>query len=118
MVPLKWRTELALTAGVWVAAIGFASTLAYLLNRPLEERFSFASLIPPTVVTPTASDVTPAADTADTALTVPTLTIVARAPHRHTVPMVLPESYPDIAKLNCSEWRELEQGSGRVQICD
>src|SRR5579864_1295104 len=113
MVPLKRRTELALAAGVWVAAVGFATTLVYLLDRPLGERFSFTDMTPAAAaaVAPAQEDVAPAIDTT---LTIPTVTIVARAPHRHAVPMILPESYPDIGKMNCAEWRELDMGSGHV----
>jgi len=128
MAPLRRRTVLALTAIVWVAAIGSATGLAYALNRPLKVRAipetqtataEVAST--PALEVPTVN-VTPATENT---LSIPTLTITAKAPQRMVTPRLVapeplaaPEPLPDIAKMKCAEWRELDMGSGRVQICE
>ena len=133
MATLKRRTVLALTAGVWAMGIVSASALAYALNRPLEVRTVPTELAPARDVEPPASEVVPATQltpSVPATLSIPTITIVSKAPRRHTPanavsepmpdmsPEMSTESYPDISKMNCAEWRELDMGHGRVKICD
>ena len=122
---------LALTAGVWVMAIGSAATLAYALNRPLQVPPSPAELSPaPAIESP--AEVVPVTESApstrEITLSIPPITIVSKTSRRPNIPKVesesmssesaQPESLPDISQMHCVEWRELDMGSGRVQICE
>lgn len=132
MATIRRRTVLALTAGVWVMAIGSAATLAYALNRPLQVRTSPAELPLVPTIEWSAAEVAPvtenAQSTPEIAIWIPTITIVSKASRRPSMPKVesesmssesaQPGSLPDISQMHCAEWRQLDMGSGRVQICE
>jgi len=108
---------LALTVAVWLAAAGSAAALTYELNRPLVERPFPAASAPRT---PAASPpgVTDQAEPSESlVLRLPPITIAAPAVHR---PLVAPiQKKPrDISAMGCAEWRDLDMGSGHVQICE
>ena len=44
----------------------------------------------------------------------PSFTIVGQV-HR---PLPTPHPTPDISKMHCTDWRGLDIGSGRVQVCE
>jgi hypothetical protein len=103
-----------MTVLVWLGAIGSAAALTYDLSRPLV--VSEAGPSPPMPPPPTL----PAAPDALDATAVATREIkgIARV-HRPAPASSAPLRTPrDIAKMHCSEWRDLSAGSGRVQICD
>ncbi|HEY6462065.1 MAG TPA: hypothetical protein VIY73_17990 [Polyangiaceae bacterium] len=116
MAGKKTRTAFAVAAGVWFAALGSAAALTYDLNRPLHAVVVSSEPSNPPV---------PALDATSTfvvepvpgTLYVPTVTIVARrqrapaaAVRRTTAPI-------DISAMHCEDWRDLDMGSGRVQVC-
>ena len=53
-------------------------------------------------------------------MTIPPITIVG---HRLARPVAVaepqkPEELPDISRMHCADWRDLQMGSGRVQTCE
>jgi hypothetical protein len=117
----KW-TVLAATAGVWLSAIGSAAALTYVLGGSPVPRSE------PTAHVDTTGAPAPALDTrraevvvspAPPELVVPTVTIVThRAPSAppSSARVATPALRP-IAEMQCADWRGLDMGSGRVQVC-
>jgi len=107
---------MAITVGVWLAAAGSAAALTYELNRPLVEQPSSATIAPSSRSAPAAIVFDRTELSESFVLQLPPITIVARALHR---PVVAPtEKKPrDISAMRCAEWRDLDMGSGHVQIC-
>ncbi len=117
----KW-TVLAVTAGVWLSAIGSAAALTYVLGGSPVPR-SAPSPRDDTTATPA-----PALDDrraevvqpiAPAELVVPTVTIVAhlaRSAPPSAARVATPAPRP-IAEMRCADWRGLDMGSGRVQVC-
>ena len=121
MGSFKGRTVLALTVGVWLAAIGSAAALTYELNRPLSGRLSSAasSTVTSSVVAPSnlRRVTAPEVAQAQSVLYIPVITIVGQTPRR--APLLRgPNVARDISKMNCADWRELDMGSGHVQTCE
>jgi len=106
-----------LTVSVWLAAAGSAAALTYELNRPWDgER-------PALMVVGPASPRAPALETveaiASSVVLLPPAHIVAQAPPRHRVARAdkaLPAPR-DISAMSCADWRDLDMGSGHVQVC-
>jgi hypothetical protein len=118
MAGVKRRTVLALTVGVWLAAIGSATALTYELNRPLSPSATSWTLTSSAVAPSDLRNVTaPEGAQAQSVLYIPVITIVGQTPRRE--PLVRePKVARDISKMNCADWRELDMGSGHVQICE
>jgi hypothetical protein len=122
MRTLKTRAIAILTVGVWTAAVGSAAALTYDLNRPLKWKGETPELSSPTgeaspqpvTVAPVAT--APSAAQEETVLQVPTITIVGRPPPR-SVAAPAPTTR-DISEMRCAEWRDLDMGSGHVQVCE
>ncbi len=108
------KAAVAVTLGVWTSALGSAAALAFVLNRPLEPRIlpepstahtSVGHLLGPAPVEPL----------------VQAPTVVRVAPPARKPPAARPATPPeprDLGQMKCNEWRELQVGSGRVQVCD
>jgi hypothetical protein len=111
MTSMKRRTAIAVTVGVWLAAVGSAAALTYDLNRPL----SFAGVAIEGAATPSGAEV--AAPLAVPVLYVSTLTRVGAAPHRPVAPGGR-KPITEISQMRCADWRELNMGSGHVQVCE
>jgi hypothetical protein len=112
MAGMKYRTALAVTVGVWIAAVGSAVALAYELNRPLHSVDHVSQPAVPTLDATSALVVEPAQESI---VYLPTLTIVGRA---RAAPVARRTTLPiDIPAMDCVEWRDLDIGSGRVQVC-
>jgi hypothetical protein len=116
MTNMKSRTAILVTLGVWLAAVGSAAALTYDLNRPLP-------LVDATPRLEAQVDPTPAALTDSVSeppsvpvLHVSTLTVVRSAPSPAVG--VRPKSTTEISQMHCADWRELNMGSGRVQVCE
>ncbi|HWW88580.1 MAG TPA: hypothetical protein VNZ26_33530 [Vicinamibacterales bacterium] len=112
---MKRRTAIAVTVGVWVAAVGSAAALTYDLNRPIHLPGATAQL-----AVPINAEQAPVAEPVlelQPVLYIPTITVVGQMPHR---PGVTREPNPaiDIPWMHCADWRELDMGSGRVQVCE
>lgn len=113
----KWAL-IAVTAGVWVTAVGSAAALTYDLNRPLRSanvtwhRSTRLAAQPNTSV---SADVESLSEH-QTMLRIPTITIVAESVESHAA--VAPAPVTDISQMSCSDWRELDIGSGHVQVCE
>ncbi|MGH7295700.1 MAG: hypothetical protein ACRELB_12230 [Polyangiaceae bacterium] len=106
----------AITCGVWVSAAASAAALTYGLNRPLRAPASFVAPEPSPPLTSSESTTLP--DEVPSLLEVPVTTIVARVVHSGARAAALAPSPPrDIAAMSCAGWRDLDMGSGRVEIC-
>jgi hypothetical protein len=108
---------MAAALGVWLVGIGSASALVAVLNAPLVPK------VAPKMdeVVPTAPAVTAAAPATGTesVLMVPAVTIVGKQRATRRAPVeVKPEVSRDISAMQCGEARELNMGSGHVQICE
>jgi hypothetical protein len=119
MVPMKRRTAIAVTVGVWIAALGSAAGLEYDLNGT--PHFASAHLAnvtsqPATPLAAASQASAPAAAEMQPVLYIPTITIVGSM-RRLVVPEPKPPVAPDISKMQCADWRELDMGSGHVQVC-
>jgi hypothetical protein len=107
----KWILGAA-AGGAWLSALGSAAALTVVLGRPAVPYESMSTSLPRhgTEVVEVASD----------GLAIPVTTIVSRtvrvaaSSHERVVPAVQPR---DISGMNCEGWRELQMGSGMVQIC-
>lgn len=102
--------------GVWGLGAISATALAYDLGRT------------PTPRTPAVDATTIHADAPEvvrypgySALTIAPITIVG---HRVVArPLAVPapqkpEELPDVSRMHCAGWRDLQMGSGRVQTCE
>jgi hypothetical protein len=115
MLTMNKKTASAVTLGVWIAALGAAGALAYTLNRaphwPDAARQvapPVAALAPEVVAEPTSGW--------SSVLYVPAVTIVGHVQRpRASAPTLAPAT--DIARMHCTDWRGLDIGSGRVQVC-
>jgi hypothetical protein len=115
MTSMKTRTAIALSVGVWIAAFGAAAAITYELNRPLRSARATSQLDEPVTIAHAA--IAESRAELQTVLYVPTITLVGRAPHRSTVTRA-PKPMTEIAEMRCSDWRELDMGSGHVQVCE
>jgi hypothetical protein len=113
MTEVKRNTAIAVTVAVWVAAVSSAAALAYDLNRPLSGRAASQLVVP---LPAARAAVAKPTQELEPVLYIPTITIVAQAPRR---PAVSTAPKPrDLSQMNCANWRELDLGSGRVQVCE
>ena len=113
MAGMKKRTAFAVTVGMWLAGLGSAAALTYDLNRPLHPVVVMSEPAVPALDATSAEVVEPAPST----LYVPEVTIVAMA-RRAPAPVARRAAPPvDISAMHCAEWRDLDIGSGRVQVC-
>jgi hypothetical protein len=115
MKTMKRRTAIAVTMGVWIAALGSAAALTYELNSPL--RLMSTSSLPTERVRTAPAPLASPVPEMQAVLYIPSMTVVGYAPHRR--PALVPEPGGSaISEVHCSEWRELDMGSGHVQVCD
>jgi hypothetical protein len=115
MTSRKTRTAIAVSAGVWIAAFGAAAAITYELNRPLHWAGATSKLDEP--VTNAHAAIAESRADLQTVLYVPTITLVGRMAHRSAVTQA-PKPITEIAEMRCSDWRELDMGSGHVQVCE
>jgi len=108
---------MAAALGVWLLGFGSAFALAAVLKAPLVERGDKTA---PRPAITAVEAVAPVVEPAESVITVPAVTIVARHGRatRHVVVEVKPEVSRDISAMECGEERELSMGSGHVQICE
>ncbi|HEV3192572.1 MAG TPA: hypothetical protein VGY54_18815 [Polyangiaceae bacterium] len=107
---------MAITVGVWLAAAGSAAALTYELNRPLVEHPSPAANVPGTSAASPLT-LTDRADARESfVLQLPPITIVGPVPHRPLATRAEKKAR-DISAMRCAEWRDLDMGSGHVQVC-
>jgi hypothetical protein len=118
MATMKRRTAIAVTVGVWLAAAGSAAALTYDLNRPLHLAKTTLLRAAPVSAMHAAAPVSEI----ESVLVIPTITVVGRAPRnrdRDRDRAVVPEPKArEFSDMVCSDWRELDMGSGRVQVCE
>jgi hypothetical protein len=103
---------------VWLSAAASAAALTYELNCPLVPSAASATMIrPPSPFTAATSGLLESA--APNVLEIPAITIVGRFSKR-AVPAraAAPELPRAMATMNCTGWRDLDMGSGRVQVCE
>ena len=111
------RTRIiALTVSVWLANAGSAAALAYELNRPLGEPQSPIAAIQNSPAWPASMNLAEATPGESRVLYLPSTRIVGRA-HRAAVGRTMNKVHKDISAMQCADWRDLDMGSGHVQIC-
>jgi hypothetical protein len=115
MVPMKKRTAVAVTLGVWIAALGSAAALTYDLNST--PHFASVTAQPTTPSTAAPAAVARPAPETQPVLVVPTVTIVG-VMHHSMANAPKPQRPVDINQMRCADWRELNIGSGHVQMCE
>lgn len=121
MRTIKGKVAVAVSVAVWTVAMGAAAALTYDLNRPLHARPTATpqlSSVPEGRAATQATSEQPAPEE-ETVIHVPPATIVGRAPsHPSAHPSAAaPKAPPSKPELVCEEWRSLDMGSGRVQVC-
>ena len=107
----------AVTVSVWLAAAGSAAALTYELGRPLVGRSA-----PVVSVSPSTSAEAPALDKVEpleaSLVYLPSVQLLAPRPHLAFVARAEKKVAPrDISVMNCADWRDLDMGSGHVQVC-
>jgi hypothetical protein len=110
--------QMGAVLGVWLVGLGSAVALAAVLNAPYVPRLD-SPPAQPTDAVMTVSIVAPAQPQASILL-VPPVTIIghyARAA-RPVPDEVKPEVSRDISAMTCGPTRELDMGSGHVQVCE
>jgi hypothetical protein len=115
---MKRSIVAAIACSVWLSAAASAAALTYELNRPLLPRPPSTTVVPPPPpLTRTTSGLRESLPFA--VLEIPVITIVGKAPARAAPPRPAAPQLPhDITTMNCTTWRDLDMGSGRVQLCE
>jgi len=107
----------ALALGVWGVGAVSATALAYDLSRTPIPRGTAVDATPIHVDAPA---VVRHAGEERPVLAIPTITIVGHGIAR--LPAVAApqkiEALPDISRMHCADWKDLQMGSGRVQTCE
>jgi hypothetical protein len=115
MLAMNKKAASAVTLGVWVAALGSAAALAFTLNRVPHGPDVASQVAAPFAAAPApAGPVAEPPSESPSVLYLPSFTIVGQV-HRA---LPTPHPTPDIAKMHCTDWRGLDIGSGRVQVCE
>jgi hypothetical protein len=109
---------MALAVGVWVLGAGSAAALTIDLARPPTPRVTTLediSMLHTDLPRPVRH-----LGIERTVLTLQPITIVGHMerPGALTPPQPTVEQLPDITRMHCAEWRDLQMGSGRVQVCE
>jgi len=110
---------LAATVCIWTSAFAATGALAIAVRAPRESR-PVASA-PAAMAKPPPAPVMEVAEApppkkSDRLIVLPTIEIVGSVAHAATPK---PKAAPRVAApVHCSAWRELDQGSSSVQICD
>jgi hypothetical protein len=114
MTTMKRRTAIAVTVGIWLAAAGSAAALTYDLNRPLHLAKTTSLRAAPVDAMHAAAPV----PEIESVLVIPTITVVGRAPRNRNRTVAPEPKAREISDMVCSDWRDLDMGSGRVQVCE
>lgn len=116
MLAMNKKTATVVTLGVWIAALASAAALAYVVNRPPRWADTTGHVATPAAPAPAAEARAEPMSEWPSVLYVPTITIVG---HVHRTMASTPARPPatDIANMSCTDWRGLDIGSGRVQVC-
>ncbi len=118
MTSMKRRTAIAVAVGVWLAAVGSAAALTYDLNRPLRSAgATLEGAVAAPLVPVHAALSEPPSEPPVPVLYVSTPTIVRAAPRRPVAPGTT-KPITEISEMRCADWRELNMGSGHVQVCE
>lgn len=108
---------LALALGVWGLGAVSATALAYDLSRSPTPRVPAFDVTPVHVDAP---EIVRHAGWPTSVLRIPPITIVSHRarPLAIATPPPKTEELPDISRMHCADWRDLQMGSGRVQTCE
>jgi hypothetical protein len=106
---------LALALGVWGLGAASAAALTYDLSRTPTPRTPTADLSTIHVAAPQAVR---HLDRQDSVLTIAPITIVGRRAARPLGVASPQKPEPGDALMHCADWRDLQMGSGRVQVCE
>jgi hypothetical protein len=110
---MKPSTLFAVACGVWFSGAVSAAALAYVMHPRAPSTImsdSQASSGPRPAQEALASE-------APYVLEIPVVTIVGRIAARTPRAVVESPVARDVGDMRCSDWRDLDIGSGRVQIC-
>lgn len=119
MTPTRKRWILfGAACGVWLAALGSAGTLAYVLDGGSFRHFS--AMMPGMGLPTGRTAVVEAVGEA------PAEPVAPAVDHYRFAPLVLRPAVKeaplpvskDISAMTCSDWQELQAGSGHVQVCE
>jgi hypothetical protein len=117
MSTMKKHTAIGVTVSVLVATLGSAAAVAYDLSRTPRLPSATSELAAP--FKPAPAGFAQPVSGLQPVLYIPTLTIVGRF---HPPPVVRAaralKAAADTAQMQCTSWRELDMGSGRVQVCE
>ena len=108
-----------LATGVWVLAAGSAGALTVDLARSPTPRVTTAEDVD-ALRTDVPSPIRHLGFE-PSVITLQPITVVAprmRPRILEPLPASTVEQLPDIARMHCADWRDLQMGSGRVQICE
>jgi hypothetical protein len=115
MTSMKRRTAIAVGVGLWIGGLGSAGALTYDLSRTLP--LAGATSQPAAPISASGAAFAAPVSERQPVIYVPTITIVAQGPRRSAV-VGDPKPAKEIGQMQCADWRELDMGSGRVQVCE
>ncbi len=110
MANLK-KLAIVVTVGVWTSALGSAVALGFVLNHPPQPRV----VAVPSMAHASVGHLLGAAPSEFVETSAPLNLTPAREPlaSRPALPVSV-----DIEHMKCADWRELQVGSGYVQVCE
>ncbi len=114
MTKNKVSTAMAVTLGVWIAALGSAAAVTYRMNRPLRVMATTAIQVPSD---PMPEAVAEPESVMQSVLYIPAVTIVGRAFH---LAAAAPASnaLEDLSHQQYVDSPELEMGGVRLPMCE
>ena len=112
MAGLK-KMALAVTVAVWTSALASAGAVAYVLDRPLDPRLRTV----PEMADTSFGNLLAGAGASEAIVDAPaaSFTPAHRVLYSKPPPVA---TVVDIEQMRCDDWRELQAGSGRVQVCE
>ncbi len=113
---MKRSTVAAAALGVWLAGAVSAAALAHVLRAPTPLTTPIDSRASTVAEAIAGQEVL--ASEAPQILRIPVVTIVGRIAQRAAKPVDAAPVVRDITEMRCQGWRDLDMGSGRVQVCE
>jgi hypothetical protein len=117
MKATKRGITIAVTLGVWTAALSAAAALSYDLNRPLHPQNAAARaehVAPAPLEQPVQMEIT---SSPPSVVTVTPLDRATTEPRHIAAPPKVTKT-KDLSDMHCADWRGLNMGRGHVQVCD
>jgi hypothetical protein len=106
----------AMACGVWLSGVTSAAALTYVLDRPVSPP-STSAMTQATQALRGLGDPGNVLVSEDTSVKIERMT--PSSPAHPVQPVTLPPPSPrDIDEMTCAGWRDLDMGSGHVQVCE